>query len=184
MSKLVKDIQALFDSFREDELRIAEEAVQEFHDLLLLCGSPVEQMLLFEFKTVFDGHVVDGLEHDRSKLVGTLIFPGVEWAHINIYPQYPIPLEGKNCTADFMFEIADWRSGRRTVHFRLVVEVDGHDYHEKTKEQARHDKQRDRAMMKTGVYILRFTGSEIYRDAIEAATEVEQFLIDRVQAIK
>jgi hypothetical protein len=39
--------------------------------------------------------------------------------------------------------------------FILVVEVDGHDFHEK--EQARRDKQRDRFMTTTGAKVLRFT---------------------------
>lgn len=46
--------------------------------------------------------------------------------------------------------------------FIVIVEVDGHDFHEKTKEQARRDKSRDRFMTATEARIFRFTGSEIY----------------------
>src|SRR6202012_2567100 len=51
----------------------------------------------------------------------------------------------------------------------LVVECDGHDFHERTKEQVARDKARDRAMTLAGVKVLRFTGSEIYNDAYECA---------------
>lgn len=56
----------------------------------------------------------------------------------------------------------------------LVVECDGHDFHERTKEQAARDRSRDRDLQAKGYIILRFTGSEIYRDAWKCAEEVQQ----------
>jgi very-short-patch-repair endonuclease len=56
----------------------------------------------------------------------------------------------------------------------LVIECDGHDYHERTKEQAQRDKERDRWMVTQGITVLRFTGSEIWRDAIRCAREVAE----------
>lgn len=48
---------------------------------------------------------------------------------------------------------------------RLVfIECDGHDYHERTKEQAARDRSRDREMILAGITVLRFTGTEIYND--------------------
>lgn len=54
----------------------------------------------------------------------------------------------------------------------MVVECDGHDYHERTKEQARRDKQRDRFFQSKGWKVLRFTGSEIYADPVKCAEEI------------
>ena len=54
----------------------------------------------------------------------------------------------------------------------LVVELDGHSFHEKTKRQAQHDKSRDRALVAAGWVVLRFTGSEVYADARKCAREV------------
>jgi hypothetical protein len=51
---------------------------------------------------------------------------------------------------------ACWRS--------LIVECDGHDFHERTKEQAANDRSRDRAAMLAGFEVFRFTGSELWRD--------------------
>lgn len=48
----------------------------------------------------------------------------------------------------------------------VVIECDGHDFHEKTKEQAKHDKERDRYLTSLGLKILRYTGSEIYNDFV------------------
>ena len=57
---------------------------------------------------------------------------------------------------------------------RVVVECDGHDYHERTRKQAEHDRSRDRAMQDLGWRVMRFTGSEIYRSPISCAEQVLQ----------
>lgn len=62
---------------------------------------------------------------------------------------------------------------------KVVVECDGHDFHEKTKEQAAHDKKRDRVMTAAGFRVFRFTGSEIYKDAPACANEVSEYLRNR-----
>lgn len=50
----------------------------------------------------------------------------------------------------------------------MVVECDGADWHTKPDQVAR-DKARDRAIVACGLPVIRFTGSEIYRDAIGCA---------------
>ncbi len=55
---------------------------------------------------------------------------------------------------------------------QIIVECDGHEFHEKTKEQAAHDKRRDRALFSEGWPVLRFTGSEIRADAAGCARQV------------
>lgn len=58
----------------------------------------------------------------------------------------------------------------------VCVEIDGHAYHERTKEQARSDKQRDRRLMLLGWRVLHFTGSEIFQSAEGCALETLQHL--------
>ena len=55
---------------------------------------------------------------------------------------------------------------------RIVIECDGHDYHERTKEQAMRDRKRDRDMILEGWSVLRFTGSEIHNNAEGCVQEV------------
>lgn len=55
---------------------------------------------------------------------------------------------------------------------RLVVEVDGHEWHERTKGQAARDKSRDRAIQADGWRVLRFTGSEVWNDPVSCAREI------------
>lgn len=60
-----------------------------------------------------------------------------------------------------------------------IVECDGHDYHERTKAQARHDRKRDRETQATGMLVLRYTGAEIWGDPIGCARDVEDKILDR-----
>lgn len=67
--------------------------------------------------------------------------------------------------------------GRATVsERRLVVECDGHDFHDRTKEQASRDRERDRVLQSTGVHVFRFTGADIWRDAFRCAREAVSFV--------
>lgn len=67
----------------------------------------------------------------------------------------------------------------RTPH--VVVECDGHDFHERTKEQAQSDKLRDRVMQQKGYAVLRFTGSEIWRDPWGCAVQINDFLEQKIK---
>lgn len=69
--------------------------------------------------------------------------------------------------ADFLITVQC--ENRKT---RIAIECDGHDFHEKTKEQAQKDKARDRFFVSEGVIVLRFTGSEIYRDVNKCTEEI------------
>lgn len=60
----------------------------------------------------------------------------------------------------------------------IVVECDGHEFHERTKQQAAHDKKRDRALQRLGYPVLRFTGSEIWKSPTRAAVELIGAVLD------
>lgn len=66
--------------------------------------------------------------------------------------------------------------GQRREPF-LVIELDGHDFHERTKEQAQRDKSRDRKLQALGWKVLRFTGSEVYRDPAACCLEVRRLMV-------
>jgi very-short-patch-repair endonuclease len=70
---------------------------------------------------------------------------------------------------DYIADFIVWRQGDPQ---RVVVECDGHDFHERTAQQAAHDKRRDRFMTRAGYKVLRFTGSEIHRDLWGCVSEV------------
>jgi very-short-patch-repair endonuclease len=53
-----------------------------------------------------------------------------------------------------------------------VIECDGHDFHERTKEQAQRDKERDRYLQSKSILALRYTGSEIFRDVFKCTESI------------
>lgn len=53
----------------------------------------------------------------------------------------------------------------------IAIELDGHEYH-KTKYQRTHDAQRDRWLYGQGWHVLRFTGTEIYKDLDKCISEI------------
>lgn len=59
---------------------------------------------------------------------------------------------------------------------KIIVECDGHDFHEKTKEQASYDKKRDRFLISKGYTVLHFTGSELHKNVNECVNEILKFL--------
>ena len=58
----------------------------------------------------------------------------------------------------------------------VLIECDGHDFHERTKEQAQRDKARDRDLQALGYAVARFTGSEIYRNPAACARQALDLL--------
>jgi very-short-patch-repair endonuclease len=73
--------------------------------------------------------------------------------------------------------------GDLTWHRALVlVECDGHEFHEKTKEQASRDKRRDRDLQVAGFTIFRYSGSDVWRDCIATAEEVVRVAYQRAVA--
>lgn len=81
-----------------------------------------------------------------------------------------IDIQENGLLASLYFLIA-YRPGRRDIKY-LVIECDGHDFHERTKEQAEHDRRRDREMLSSGIPVLRVTGAEVWRSPVKAAFDV------------
>lgn len=74
---------------------------------------------------------------------------------------------------DFLAHSLDHRrSGNERSWRRLVIECDGHQFHERTKEQAARDRSRDRWLTANGYDVFRFTGSELWRDPMACAEQV------------
>jgi len=125
----------------------------EFDRLAERCESPIELLFL---AAILPEHL--GVrQEDEGKLHGVVV-----------EPQTPIG----NYRVDFL--VSYYYKGEPAAV--TVVECDGHDYHDKTREQAERDKKRDREITKAGYPVFRFTGRELHRDPREAAQEVLDFL--------
>ena len=61
---------------------------------------------------------------------------------------------------------------------KLGVELDSHQWHERTKEQAQRDKERERLLIANEWKLLRFTGREVYRNPEKCLDELESVAIN------
>lgn len=82
--------------------------------------------------------------------------------------QKDFSINGRGYRVDIYIEFTDSNNKKH----KIVVECDGHEYHEKTKEQAQRDKQRDRDFLSQGILTLRFTGSEIWKNPKKCVEEI------------
>ena len=131
-----------------NETHIPREKIR-IESLISRCESPIEEL----FVTAF--YSLDALEYLKTYL-------GVEVAYA--IPQFSI---GKY-RVDFVIAICP----RPHEQCLYVVELDGHEFHEKTKEQVKRNNQRDRYFLSEGITILHFSGSEVYNNPDACVKEV------------
>jgi very-short-patch-repair endonuclease len=104
----------------------------------------------------------------EDKLLNDLLIQLKFERNYKIESQKDFKVNNKNYRVDFLITYKDDQNNT----FKLIVECDGHNYHERTKEQAKKDKSRDREFLSLGIPTIRFTGSEINDDSSECASEV------------
>lgn len=88
-----------------------------------------------------------------------------EGSGIFIFPQYKI---GKY-RVDFLLNQNGIGPSEHLTP--VVIELDGHDFHDKDKSQRAYEKSRDRYFVKSGYKVLHFTGSEVVADPYKVAFE-------------
>jgi very-short-patch-repair endonuclease len=115
--------------------------------------SPIEQIFLMEWKA-----------HRLDEKLG-----------VNLEPQ-------KSITTDAGIYIVDFKLTQVSAlndRLHVAIELDGHQFHEKAPDQVRRDKTRERAIVRSGVTVLRFSGGEVVRNARACVLEVAEFLKQR-----
>jgi very-short-patch-repair endonuclease len=150
--------------FRSQAYLQTDEIIDYLHgEMAAFCKSPIEVAFGVAFVLVC------------KHLVGETFFREWEPDDLGLLPIVKRVIEAQvpvgPYTADFV--VSAWPRDERV---KIIVECDGHDFHEKTKEQAQHDKARDRALQAAGYRVLRYTGSEIYRDAFRCANETNKLI--------
>lgn len=92
---------------------------------------------------------------------------------IESFPRFYSSIVGTQVRiADYRVDFLLIMRGESGARAGVVIECDGHDYHERTPKQAARDRRRDRQLQALGYRVMRFTGSEICRDPFACADEV------------
>jgi hypothetical protein len=85
-------------------------------------------------------------------------------------------IECQPSAENFNGYIPDFEISLNGLYGGYVIEIDGHQWHEKTKEQVRADKEKDRAYLKNCYIPIRFSGSEVYHNAKRCVDEVFEIM--------
>lgn len=64
---------------------------------------------------------------------------------------------------------------------KIAIELDGHEFHEKTKEQATYRNERDRALQMAGWQVLHVSGSEFYRNPFGCVHEIYTHAVEEAR---
>lgn len=137
----------------------------ELVELKQYCESKIEERLLLAIVTEFSDIESAGMRLaalEPAEYHGTEVYDtsnGIAF----LMPQAVI--EGADETQDWRYRV-DFMLilGRRPAHRKcFAIECDGHEWHEKTKQQVARDKLRDRRLVLDGIVPIRFSGSEIHR---------------------
>ena len=149
------------------EKMMAERFCQEMHNNCLEIGmeSPIEHMfwvaatVLCESEFHSINQTPDLVRGDDGKTTIKM------QDGIYIYPQYHV----EKYRVDFLIEQHGLGSDKHLGP--VVVELDGHDFHDKDKRQRSYEKARDRFLVKKGYRVLHFTGSDVVADPFKVAYE-------------
>ena len=133
--------------------------------------SPVEQLFLIEWSF-------------KRSVNATLLYQDFDRL-FELFPQYSSSNTGKyriDFVVSFVTSIVNSIDSKYYKYEKLIfdnvdepllgIEIDGHIWHEKTKEQARKHKERERFLVSKGWKLLRYTGSEIFNDVSRCVDEV------------
>ncbi len=142
---------------------------------ILSTGSPIERIFLYALIVAGNRELCD-IYFDYGEGPRGIPF-GLDSKKIIIGPQSNIG----DYRVDFLLEYIEVRHDiivdrSREYSTKLIIECDGHDFHEKTRQQVRRDKARDRNLKSCGYEIFHFAGSEIWNNPIAYAAQAVRFL--------
>lgn len=157
-------------------VRHAELLMSDFHRRTRKITSPIERMLLAGLYFASGVNIVE-----QAWVVDPATFSA--WGG-KVPDRYLLDITENRYLIVPQCEVGKYRLDFGLFFFsgddclKLAIECDGHDFHEKTKQQAAHDKRRDRAIAAAGYTMLRFTGSEIYKSVEDCVSEITSICDD------
>ena len=128
--------------------------------------SPIEDMFLIAAYAMCEAEYIK-VNPEAQVLQNGDLSPG---RGISIVPQHKI--------GTYRVDFTLWQDGiaPEEVYTPVVVELDGHDFHDKDKRQRSYEKARDRFLVKMGYRVLHFTGSDVVADPFKVAFEALDML--------
>ena len=154
-ASLAIDIAQRLDWYKARQANRFERVVRETFGAYDV-GSPIEQLFVMEWHY-----------QQINERFGT-----------HLKPQARVSTDRGHVNVDFLVKVL------RSEAMPLVIELDGHDFHEKTKQQAAHDRKRERSIIRGGYHVVRFTGHEVFRDSEACVKEVAEMLTNPPDVVR
>ena len=151
--------------------------------------------LIIEFIYIF------AMEDDADKirvLMDIIGFPEecespieqILWVCLQVYPlvsdedyyfetQTEVEVNGKNYRLDFLYSEDYDKEVEKP--FRLAIECDGHDFHEKTKEQVEKRNKRDMDLKMAGYDVLHYSGSQIFKKPMGCVIDIFDYITKQLK---
>ena len=126
------------------------EILFSYFESIQYCESPIEQIFAFA--------VNENLYCD--------LIPRIEKSGYDL-EDYSRQTEIGKYRVDFTFNFK-----KNNKEKKFAVELDGHEFHQKTKQQVQKDKEKDRFLISEGYTVIRFTGSEVYNYCYDKVIEL------------
>ena len=162
-----------YDADRKDDIRdylvdevslhllaLSSDAQMELEESLIDCESPIEQLLAMALKNLDIKHIYK-------------FNPFVDI--VDIEKQEVIDCGDKKYRVDFLIPVIY----KNQENICFVVECDGHEFHQKTKEQVEKDNIRMRKLQKYGYEVIRFSGTEIWHRPYKCAEEILKIILSK-----
>lgn len=130
---------------------------QEFYPTILYeeIKSPIEQI----FITAFDLYI---MQENKENIL--------------LFSQAPIQIEDKKYFADFLYQEDEYVNKFNTGR-KIIIECDGYEFHQKTKEQVKRDNEREFDLKMARYEVIRFSGSQIFNNPLKCAEDTYNFIV-------
>lgn len=169
MSAIAENVWAFMD--RAAELHAASKKAKFAQEMHANCldfgmGSPIEHMFWIACAALCEAHYTEINPEPHYLSNGDL----AAGSGLFIKPQASI--------GSYRVDFAMHQSGigPDSILTPVVVELDGHAFHDKDKRQRSYEKARDRFLVRSGYRVLHFTGSDVVADPFKVAFEALELL--------
>jgi len=157
------------------------EAFFDMAEAYRVLESPIEIAMFFALALVGLCRECDNVQYVHAGVSRGTKFGG---SYLSIEPQATIGAYRVDFLVTLSESVPDFNhmNGEhprsKVIESKIVVECDGFDFHERTKEQASKDRARDRVLQSRGYRVFRYIGTDIWRDVFSCAGEVATYLVD------
>lgn len=146
-------------------IALSSDSKMNFEESLIDCESPIEQLLSLTLENLNIKNI-----YKYNPFIDV----------VEIEKQKEIHCENKKYRVDFYIPVVYKNQENKC----FIIECDGHEFHQKTKEQVERDNTRMRDLQKQGYEVIRFSGTEIWHRPYKCASDVLNIILSKCKYIK